>query len=187
MKTRTSYKKHIRHRKGKTHKKNLRKYKKGGQPQLNYSIPTKPVISSQQTDYVEESKTEQPQPISQRPMQMQIQDEPYDVAADAGKKVSDAVNKLKTIFNNAAQQVKDTYNKAKNKTLEQLSKVAETTQTAAQNATEKIKAARETATSALPLNTTSGGRKRKNIHSNKTRKNKNFKKFPKHKNLNFYF
>jgi ElaB/YqjD/DUF883 family membrane-anchored ribosome-binding protein len=180
MKTRNIHKKQRRHKK--SHKRTLRKkYKKGGQP-VNYSIPQSRYVNyqEQQEEYIPEEQ-KQKQEYGQEELQPQQEQLPsYDIAADAGKKVSDAVNQLKEVFNQAAQQVKDTYKKAKDKTLEQLSKVADKAQSAAQDASNKIKniqaaspvSVMQTPQQSMALNTTSGGRRKyKNKHNlNKTKK-----------------
>lgn len=188
MKTRRSnYKKYNKLSKTRRHKRHhSKRYKRGGQvpPVSPYSIPgSKPVISSEPMIEEDQSIIEQETPSSYN---SNIQEQQRDFAADAGQKVTDTVNQLKDVFNQATQTLKDTLTKAKHKTLEQLSKVAETAQNAAQKASDKIKDV-QTSTPLLQQPIVGGKRKTKrHLISNRSRKLKNNKKFPRHKNLSFY-
>lgn len=191
MKTRRSnYKKYNKLSKTRRHKRHhSKRYKRGGQvpPVSFYSIPgSKPVISSEPIIEEDEPVVQQVSPSSYS----DIQEQQRDFAADAGQKVTDTVNQLKDVFNQATQTLKDTLTKAKHKTLEQLSKVAETAQNAAQKASDKIKDVQASTPLLQQQNQqfiTGGNRKTKrHLRSNRSRKFKNNKKFPRHKNLTFY-
>ena len=183
MKTRATYRKQRKHKKNKL-RRTLRRYKRKGGQGPNYSIPgTKPVYTTK--EYIPEETEEEQEPLEEQQgaEQETQQSEQYDFAADAGDKITGALNQLKDVFNQAAQQVKDTYSNAKNKALEHLGKAAQKAQVAAQTASEQIKHI-QTASPQLVVQNPSGGRRRKMTRRYRTH-NKT-KKFPRHKNLQFY-
>lgn len=187
MKTRTTHRKQRKYKKNKLRRTLRRHKKRGGQVQM-YSIPgTKPVYTTK--EYIPEESEEEEQPLEQESIEEQqgteqeSQQQQYDFAADAGDKITGALNQLKDVFNQAAQQVKDTYSNAKNKALEHLGKAAQKAQVAAQTASEQIKHI-QTASPQLVVQNPSGGRRRKMTRRYRTH-NKT-KKFPRHKNLQFY-
>lgn len=180
MKTRATYRKQRKHKSRKT----LRRYKKKGGQALTptYSIPrTKPIYTSE--EYIPEEKQQQ---LEEQPQVYPSEEETqqqYDFAADAGDKITNTLNQLKDVFNQAAQQVKDTYKKAKDKALEHLGKAAQKAQVAAQTASEQIKNI-QTASPQLAVQNPSGGRRRR--MTRRYRMHNKSKKFPRHKNLQFY-
>jgi len=180
MKTRATYKRYKKHNNKKHKSRKLyrqKKYKRGGQP-LNYSVPNNNATKS--VLYPEDQTESYSTPSS---MMSSTTKEQTDFAEDAGKKVTDTVNQLKDVFNQATQSLKETLTKAKNKTLEQLSKVAQNAQNVAQTASDKIKEAQASTPLLQQTNMSGGKTKRYYSRSNKSKK---YKKFPRHKNLHFY-